>query len=805
MIQFIKTNRAALSRGCACLLLCVILFIAFFVRIQGVPLIPDGQFTGSDPYFYYRNAQIISEHGHLPARDMHRWLPLGRDLEQTLSLYSYALAYTHKALAQVFPKLSLYHVTLYAPTVCFCVGLGALCVFLYHTYGLLFSGIVGGLLVTLPSTIDRSIAGFSDRDSWCLMLGILAVTTYLTTFQTQHRRARFLWTFTSGFTMFLGGLSWEGFGVFGTVILVVELWRMLTSETEERLGLYFLWVCTFVPTLYITSPAYHKGQWFATHLRDFLLVPPLALLGIRGLRHLLLTKLPLSAKLRPHARTLTLGLILAISTGAVFYILNLLDTFDNTTVSLSQTRLMQTVRELAAPDYKYWISRYGSVFILGSIGILIASVRLWKELGTLLAVSLTLFSLMAFFGAPLYRAWGASPCNTLLFIIVAGSVIGLFLIARQRHEAPKNELTYIAFITWFIFWLALSRDAMRYDFFIGVPIAFFTTELIHFLSNTISQKLRHSKYTTDEFRKDIKHAPLKTVTATLLLSLIMFWTPAGALARRARSSAKHIRGAYPGRTHTNEAFRWMKTHLSSNAVVAAHWGQGNLLNVLAGTKTITDADHFLPHWIHLYYRHVHCANTSQEALEFLKTHNATHLMLTERDLQHSGTYAFVGGYTEKNAKQFKPRKLKITTKRVEAPQRLTGLKHTPFAALTFEKTDPIVLTARLKTGKLVKLPTVIHVGTQHQKTVVSENTEMPYGGTLLYFDKHQQLEKAYYLSTTCWNSLATRLFFRGEMPDVFVPIYPTSGDATAEVKVWEIHYPADIKANPKYLATEPGE
>ena len=33
--------------------------------------------------------------------------------------------------------------------------------------------------------------------------------------------------------------------------------------------------------------------------------------------------------------------------------------------------------------------------------------------------------------------------------------------------------------------------------------------------------------------------------------------------------------------------------------------------------------------------------------------------------------------------------------------------------------------------------------------------------------------------------------------------YPEDGDVTAEVKVWEIHYPLDIKSNPKYLATEP--
>jgi hypothetical protein len=71
------------------LLLCAILCIAFWIRILSVDAIPDEHFTGIDPYLYYWQAQIISEHGQLPERDMHRWLPLGRDLGQTLNLYGY--------------------------------------------------------------------------------------------------------------------------------------------------------------------------------------------------------------------------------------------------------------------------------------------------------------------------------------------------------------------------------------------------------------------------------------------------------------------------------------------------------------------------------------------------------------------------------------------------------------------------------------------------------------------------------------------------------------------------------------------
>ena len=253
--------------------LAFLVLLALWIRIQGVDSIPTGQFTETDGYFYYYQASLISEHEHLPERDTHRWLPLGRDLGQTLNLYGYVLAYTHKAISAVFRNVTLYHVCLYMPVVSFCIGLGALCLYLYHTYGLLFSSIVGVLLTTLPSSIERSTAGFGDRDAFCLMIGILTIVTYLVSIQTDTPRKRLIWTLAIGFTVFLGGISWEGFGVFLSVIIVVELWRFLTSKTEERLELYALWVCCFVPTLYLVSPAYRNGYGFAEHLAAFVLMP----------------------------------------------------------------------------------------------------------------------------------------------------------------------------------------------------------------------------------------------------------------------------------------------------------------------------------------------------------------------------------------------------------------------------------------------------------------------------------------------------------------------------------------------------
>ena len=119
----------------------------------------------------------------------------------------------------------------------------------------------------------------------------------------------------------------------------------------------------------------------------------------------------------------------------------------------------------------------------------------------------------------------------------------------------------------------------------------------------------------------------------MVLTAILFWEPLGGHANRSLYAATRMRSATPGHNPVAKAFWWMKAELPHTAVVAAHWRYGSQLNVLAGVKTVTDQDHYIQHWIHLYNQHVLHAQTERETLEFLKTHTATHVMLTRRDPQ----------------------------------------------------------------------------------------------------------------------------------------------------------------------------
>ena len=619
-----KQNRLSryVLRG---VLLTGIILLAFLIRIQGVAHLSAEQFTEHDAYLYYYQAGTIAEQGTLPARDMHRWLPIGRNNAQLLSLYSYAIAYIHKAL----PWLSLYHIQLYLPTVSFIIGLVALFLFLARAYGVLFATIVGVLLATLPGSIERSAAGFGDRDAWCWMLATLVVTTYLWKGQIPYNLSeragggaknwcRYFTTALSGFIAFLGGLSWEAFGTFLLIIHAVELWKFCATDREHHLKEYFLWMFMFVPWLFLISPVYRNGYGFSTHVTALMLAPPLVIFTLRGIRYLLLH---FYQPLHPHARKLAWFLTLfAITAGIGFFLLQF-HTFETTAFALRESKLMKSIGELKDPNFTYWMDRYGTVFIFSSLGLIVTGLNLWKWKSLPLTSSLVLFVTTTFFRDFIDRWTTSKTCDTLFFISLLLTLLSLGYIVYLQRETVKNEWVKLAMLAWFLLWVGLSRGGKRYDFFIGVPLAFFTAQLIYFIVNIFSESVKPNE----------QHL-LKTGIAVIILAGLMFFPPFGAYTQNSIYAATEMRKAVPGNKYLTTAFHWMKTNLPENTVVAAAWSYGTQLNVFGGVKTIVDPDHYIPYWLELYKRYVYYATSEREFLEFLKTHGATHLMLTYKEL-----------------------------------------------------------------------------------------------------------------------------------------------------------------------------
>lgn len=760
-------------------------FLTFWIRIQGVDRLPEGQFTENDAYLYYKQSETIAEQGFLPARDMDRWLPLGRDNRQLLPLYAYAIAYTQK----LFPWWSLYQIQLYLPVLCFTLGLGVLFLFLTRSHGLIFAAIVGLILATLPGSIERSAAGFGDRDAWCWMLGVLTVTSYLYKEQMAPGRRRWMATALAGFTCFLGGMSWEGFGFFGLMVVAMEIYKFCSTSTEQHVKEYLLYLLMFVPWLYLISPAYRNGYGSTTHVTALMLFLPMTVYALRGLRSLILKYTP---PMQSHSRKLAFGLTLIGIAASAGYIASQHSSFASTAFTVFETPFMKTVGELADPHFRYWQRRYGAIFVLGSLGLITASLHLWKWKGLPLAGSLALFTATTFFREPIRNWLGSSPCDTL-FGISLGMIAVSLAIAAFRKELQRNERVTLTMLAWFLLWVGLARGGKRYDFFIGLPLAYGTAWLLYLSPAHLIQTLKNA-YRLPPYLSECRVSVIVTLT---VLFAVLFLNPLGGHLNRAGYAAAEMRKPTPGiGTPHEHVLTWCKNTLPENAVVAANWSYGNHLNTLAGVKTINDPDHYLPHWIHLYYRHVFCAQSEREALGFLKTHGATHLMLTKRGVTaRAANYAALG--SENNDRHFDYIRLLSLSN-----QRLSRTKQTPF--LYIEAPDitspPPFLMAYLKSGVLVKLPYLIDFGTDRE-VYKTTDAESPDGGVILYYSENNRLKNADYLAPVGWNSLALRLYQRGELSNIFVPIYPTNGGADADVKIWEIHYPPDIQPDVKYLKT----
>ena len=300
-----------------------------------------------------------------------------------------------------------------------------------------------------------------------------------------------------------------------------------------------------------------------------------------------------------------------------------------------------------------------------------------------------------------------------------------------------------------------------------------------------------------------------------MLSLVLFWTPLGGHATRAVPAAAQMRSPIPGTGHITSAFEWVRTALTPQSVIAANWDYGTQFNVFSNVKTIIDSDHFLPHWIHLYFRHVFCAQSEQEALEFLKTHQATHLMLTESELlSNAWQFSYIG--SDKNSdRRFKLHHLDLILRPVGAPYRFrphhdeTPIKFIDITC-TSDEVFSITTHFRNQNTDTNALLTVEQFNNKHTTQVTVNNfpahvpVDIGNGGIILNINNAKVIHPAYYIPPVGWNSFAVKLFLRGEHTKAFVPVYTAEKDgAPPKIKIWEIHYPSKIKTDQKYLVTEP--
>ena len=270
---------------------------------------------------------------------------------------------------------------------------------------------------------------------------------------------------------------------------------------------------------------------------------------------------------------------------------------------------------------------------------------------------------------------------------------------------------------------------------------------------------------------------LHHVGVCLFLLIACVWWPGGGHIGRTFEAAKEMRSATPGETELAESFFWMREHLNpETAVVAASWDHGHFLRALAGVSTLIDPDHYRPQRISDYCRFVFCGQSDAEALQWLRRHAATHLLLTTDEIRNlAGLYSRLGSL--KDDRHFEVIRLEET-----APFELRlSDGSAPFTSIDLSEM-PSAGVVCFADGRRETIDTRVFFG--GESSTFSGTSDL--GGILVWLDEQGGFEIGEYFPTVGWNAFAVKRVFRQVASEAFDPI----GLPFAGITLFEIRYDA---------------
>ena len=286
-----------------------------------------------------------------------------------------------------------------------------------------------------------------------------------------------------------------------------------------------------------------------------------------------------------------------------------------------------------------------------------------------------------------------------------------------------------------------------------------------------------------------------------------------------------------------DVLEWLDTNVNPDAVVAAGWGHGSLINLVANRATIVD-DEQINYWIYLMARHLMLGQDDKRILEFLASHNTTHLLLSSGHLNILSTIGYIGSGVELDRffalpvfyfqKKALVRKnlakyyytMPNTRLLMHEPLRINGLTYLrgdwqiQGIMLQCEPSETEIIPRNLDAYIIVQAhgqiePLILRPDEilWNRKIVEldSQSSVLPIiPCTLFCSGDATQLPKAQIglLSNTARKSLMIRLFVLGDSPPYLKEIYPTPGTPeNTTYRVWEIEYPEWIAKNPDFVKT----
>ncbi len=840
------------------IILAIIVWFGTKIRVSNLHLLKDTT-TGDyiplalDPHIFLRYAQYIIDHGKLMVHDAMRFVPLGLETAKANPILSYTIAYLYKVINIFVPSITLAKVDVLYPVIFFIPTLIIFFLLVRRLFDNKVALLSTAFLAVIPTFLYRTMAGFSDKEPLGLFLMFLAIYFYVTAWQSKKLKIAVLFGSLSGISTGLMNLAWNGGGFLFLIIALFSLVEIFLDKfTKKDFFVFTSWLLFTTLILFKFRVGFNLSSFltssttstsFLVLLTGFILI--YLIKKNKTLKEKIKNKVPLGVA-SLCISLLFIILITSIFISPSFLPKQLIHIKEQLIHPFGLGRLTLTVAESHQPYFTDWKQNFSMgffyLFFFGSVALFYQLVKPLKKLKWPLLVFYTAFLFAFIFSrysqsAKIFNGV-SGPANFVYLgsLIIFFSVVGLlYLYSFYKDKEIFREIKtfdkkYTFVFVWFFLMIVAARGAIRL-FIVLTPIAVILASYLIISAINFSLKLKDKIY--------------KIIGLTLILFLV--FSPIapfnGILVKFAKASSSAAR--YTGPSYGlqwQQAMGWVRENTKEDAVFAHWWDYGYWVQTGGNRATILDGGNFIAHWDYLMGRHVLTAQSETEALEFLKVHDATHLLIISDEIGKYPAYSSIGSdekfdrYSWMNIFTLDPKTVQETrNETIYLYQGGTPLDEDfLYDGKLFPKQSSgiaafFVPIQEIENNLIIKQPTAILVYAGQQVRVPLEcihfdkeyNFDQPgLKGCLKLIptiESANQINKginfpagALYISERARRTLWVQLFLLNKKSEYFKEVYNDESSAPLAIyqgrfggplKIWEISYPENIVIKPEYLST----
>ncbi len=630
------------------------LIVAFgcYIRTRNISLLKDsttGKFIplALDPFVFLRYAKYILDHGSLMVNDTMRYFPLGLNVSKEATMVSYVSVYLYKILHFFNSNITIEYAHDLYPVIFFAIGLIFFFLLVRKLFDYRIALLSCAILTIVPGYLYRTLFGFADKEALGMALMFAIFYFFLLTISENNLKKSILFSIISGFLIGLMNTSWGGvtsvYLIIGGFIFVSAFFERITKKNFLVIGVFIFSLILFS---YLITNRFTMGSFFTSLTSGIIVVGYLILIS----NYLLFTKniFRIKDKLKFLPKSV-ISLIFIFIFGSLSYFLIfgvdsfknkiILEIYDKLFKPFGTTRWILTVAESHQPYITDWVGQMGwFVLLFALLGSILLFYNLIKDLneskGLTIIYSIFIFSFIFSRYSPNSQLNGSTLLSLFLYIgslAIFSMVIFSFYINtyfkdkikfNKIKEIIKINRNYIFVFSWFFFMSLAARGALRL-IFVFLPVAailfgYFVVKIFDYLK-------KYDKY--------------KLLGQVILIGIIIIFIFLP-LTESTLYQAEHTGPSYNEQWQV--AMNWVKENTPKNSVFAHWWDYGYWVQTGGERTTITDGGNFIYAWNYFMGRHVLTAHSEDEALEFLKSHDANYLLMISDDIGKYSAYSSIG-------------------------------------------------------------------------------------------------------------------------------------------------------------------